>query len=145
MINNDELTADTGVIAGGGGGGCKMINNDELTADTGVIAGGVSGKQKNDDGTMKFTRAINNNELFVKPRSVYVYPLCTCNKIPFKDLLTIATNEVSDKMPSRLVIGIGFVQLSRIQARLEHFLMPSSRYYDSTDMLIKIENCCGAK
>ena len=125
----------------------KMINKDELTAVTGLIAGGVSGKLRNEDGTIKYTRAINNNELFVKQSTAYVYPLFKCHKIPFKDLLTIEHNNVNNKIPSRLVVGMGSCQLSRIQSWLEHFLTPLSKYYgkfeiikDSNEMLLEIEN-----
>ena len=125
----------------------KMISKNELTAVTGLIAGGISGELKNGDGSIKFTRAINNNELFVRQRAAYVYPLFKCHKIPFKDLLTIQSNEVNDKIPSRLVVGMGSVQLSRVQSWLEHFLTPLSNYYgkfelikDSNDMLMELEN-----
>ena len=97
-----------------------------------------TGKLKNDDATMKFTRAINNNELFFKQRLVYVYPLFKCHEIPFKDLLTIAPNEDCDKIISKLVVGMDFVQLPRIQSWLEHFHMPLSKYYGKLEIIVLI-------
>ena len=42
----------------------KFISDNELTAVTGLLVGGVSGKLKNWDGSVKFTRVKESNELF---------------------------------------------------------------------------------
>ena len=125
----------------------KFITNSELTAVTGLIVGGVSGTLKNRDGTVKYTRATDSNELFAKQKTPYVYPLFKLHKIPFENLSQIAATQVAEKIPSRLVVGMASCQMYRVQAWLEHFLTPLSRYYgsfeyinDTNDMLVEIEN-----
>ena len=44
----------------------NFIDGNELTSVTGLLAGGVSGDLLNPDGSLKFTRIKENNELFVK-------------------------------------------------------------------------------
>ena len=124
----------------------KFISKEELAAVTGLLAGGKCGKLKNKDGSIKFTRAIDSNELFSQQKTPYVYPLFKAHKLEFRNLLTIMPAEVATKIPSRLVVGMSSCQLSRIQAWLECFLTPLAKYYgtfeyikDSTDMLIEIE------
>ena len=69
------------------------------------------------------------------------------HKISIEQLIQIAANEVANKIPSRLVVGMGNCQLSRVQIWLEHFLNPLSKHYggseylkDTNDFLIEIEN-----
>ena len=40
------------------------MGKNELTAVTGLLAGGANGKLRNGDGSLKFTRVIANAELF---------------------------------------------------------------------------------
>ena len=95
---------------------------------------------------MKFTRAIDSNELFVKQSIPYVYPLFKLHKVAFNEISDIQPNEVSEKIPSRLVVGMKSCQLSRLQAWLEGFLTPLAKQYgkfefiiDSNDALYEIE------
>ena len=44
----------------------KFISKEELVSVMGLLAGGVNGKLKNNDRSIKFTRIINNTELFAK-------------------------------------------------------------------------------
>ena len=124
----------------------KFIDKNELTAVTGLLAGGVNGKLKNVDGSLKFTRIIANAELFSKQGTPYVYPLFKVHKLPMQELLQISANEVSDKIPSRLVVGMSNCQLTRVQIWLESFLTPLSKKFgdfeyikDSNDFLIDLE------
>ena len=93
-----------------------FISKEETVAVTGLIPGGKCGKLKNRDGTIKFTRAIDSNELFVKQSVPYVYPLFKVHKIQFNEINEIQPNEVSNKIPSRMVVGIKSCQLSSLQA-----------------------------
>ena len=124
----------------------KFIDKNELTAVTGLLAGGVNGELRNEDGSLKFTRVNANAELFAKQSTPYVYPLFKVHKISIEQLTQITANEVATKIPSRLVVGMGNCQLSRVQIWLEHFLTPLSTLYgkfeyikDTSDFLIEIE------
>ena len=124
----------------------KFINGNELTAVTGLFPGGRNGKLKNKDGSIKFTRVINNSELFTEQNTPYVYPLFKVHKLTIEELVGIAANEVSTRIPSRLVVGMGACQLSRVQIWLEHFLSPLAISYgkfeyikDTNDFLMEIE------
>ena len=75
-----------------------------------------------------------------------MYPLFKVHKLPIEQLTQIAANEVATKIPSRLVVGMGNCQLSRVQIWLEHFLIPLSKHFgnfeyikDTNDFLINIE------
>ena len=64
-----------------------------------------------------------------------------------EQLLEVKPNEVCEKIPSRLVVGMGNCQMTRVQAWLEHFLTPLSQEFgffeytkDSTSVLQKISN-----
>ena len=76
-----------------------FILKQELTAVTGILAGGAKGNCKNHDGTLKFTRAINSNELFSKECTPYVYPLLKAHKLSLEQLLSVKPNEVVEKIP----------------------------------------------
>ena len=123
-----------------------FITSDELTAVTGLLAGGKNGKLKNRDGTLKFTQALSNKELFYRQCTPYIYPLFKAHKLTMDELLNVLPYEVHSKIPSRLVVGMGSCQLSRVQIWLESFLNPLSVMYgsfeflkDSTDYLCHIE------
>ena len=125
----------------------KFITGDELAAVTGLLAGGKNGKLKMKDGTVKYTRAIDSNELFVKQKTPYIYPLFKLHKVPIEIALNIQPCNVANDIPSRLVVGMKACQMSRVQAWLEHFLTPLSKNYcsfeyikDSTDFLIELED-----
>ena len=95
---------------------------------------------------MKYTTAIDSNELFVKQRTPYVYPLVKMHKLPsFQDVLNVSPANVYNEIPSRLVVGMGSCQMFRIQSWLECFLTPLCKVYGkfeyikgSNDMLIAI-------
>ena len=110
------------------------------------FAGGVSGKLKNDDGSIKYTKVLDSKELFSKQRSPYVYPLFKAHKITLEDLLKVSAENVATEIPSRLVVGMACCQMFRIQCWLEGFLTPLAIHYgsfeyikDSSDMLYEIE------
>ena len=42
----------------------KFISNNELTAVTGLLAGGKNGQLKNADGSIKYTHILSTRELF---------------------------------------------------------------------------------
>jgi len=44
----------------------KFVSKEELASVTGLLAGGAKGILKNDDKSVKFTRTLNNSELFTK-------------------------------------------------------------------------------
>lgn len=124
----------------------KFISDNELTAVTGLLVGGVSGKLKNRDGSVKFTRVKESNELFSQQNTPYIYPLFKLHKLPLETILQLQPNEVAEKIPSRLVVGMACCQLSRVQCWLETFLTPLAKLYgsfeyikDSSDMLRNIE------
>ena len=61
--------------------------------------------------------------------------------------MTIASTNVANEIPSRLVVGMSSCQMVRIQSWLECFLTPLSKHYgkfeyikDSNDMLAEIED-----
>ena len=125
----------------------NFIDKSELTAITGLLAGGVNGKLKNEDGSLKFTRIISNAELFTKQSTPYIYPSFKVHKLSIQQLKEISANEVAEKIPSRLVVGMGNCQLTRVQIWLEHFLTPLSKKFghfeyikDSNDFLLELEN-----
>ena len=96
---------------------------------------------------MKYTRAIDSNELFARQRTPHVYPLFKLHKISLEEALLINPINVASEIPSRLVVGMKGCQMARVQGWLEHFLTPLSRHYgefeyikDSNDFLIGIEN-----
>ena len=93
----------------------KVVSDRELTAVTGLLAGGRNGKLKNKDGSVKFSRVINNSELFPKQSTPYVYPLFKVHTLPIEELNTIANNEVWSDIPSRSVVGTGDCRLGRVQ------------------------------
>ena len=54
----------------------KFVERKELATVTGILAGGVSGELKvKGSDELKFTRAIDSNELFAQQKAAYVYPL----------------------------------------------------------------------
>ena len=123
-----------------------FITGQELTAVTGILPGGACGTLKNNDGTKKFTRIKENNELFARQSTPYVYPLFKLHKLPMETILQLQPNEVAERIPSRLVVGMSNCQLSRVQCWLETFLTPLAKKYgefeyikDSTDMLRHLE------
>ena len=125
----------------------KFITKEELASVTGLLAGGVNGKLRNNDKSIKYTRTINNIELFAKQTTPYVYPLYKAHKLSKAELFMIPPEEVHTAIPSRLVVGMASCQLSRIQIWLEHLLTPLSKLYghfeyikDSTDFLVHLEN-----
>ena len=124
----------------------KFINDCELTAVTGLLTGGRNGKLKNKDGSVKFTCVINNNELFTKQSTRYVYPLFKVHKLSIEELNTIAANEVWSYTPSQLAVGMGACQLGRVQVWLEHLLSPLAKAYgkfkytkDTNNVLTEVE------
>ena len=124
----------------------KFITGSELTGVTGLLAGGVSGTLKNRDGSIKYTKAIDSNELFSKQKTPYVYPLFKAHKIALADFLKILPEHVATEIPSRLVVGMKCCQMFRIQYWLECFITPLAIRYgnfefikDSNDMLCEIE------
>ena len=124
-----------------------FIDRKEHTAVTGILPGGVSGKLKHPNTNLrKDTRAIDSNELFTQQTTPYVYPLLKAHKLHFEELKSIKPDEVSQKIPARLVVGMTSCQMSRVQTWLEGFLTPLSKLYgnfeytkDSTDILIGTE------
>ena len=124
----------------------KFVDKKELTAVTGLLPGGVKGDLKNNDGSIRYTRAIDANEYFTRQNTPYIYPLLKGHKLPLEELKSVKPEEVCDRIPARLVVGMSSCQLSRIQAWLESFLTPLSKIYgefeytkDSTDILIDFE------
>ena len=86
-------------------------------------------------------------ELFAQQMTPYVYPLFKAHKISRVELLQIKPENVHLSLPSRLVVGMGSCQLSRVQVWLEHFLNPLSIQYgsfeyikDTNDYLLSIED-----
>ena len=65
----------------------NFITREELTAVTGLLAGGKFGHKKNSNGYTKFTHVLSMKELFSKQVTPYVYPLLKAHKVPFKELL----------------------------------------------------------
>ena len=125
----------------------KFVSKNELASVTGLLAGGAKGNLKNTDGSMKFTNIISQKECFAKQTTPYVYPLFKAHKLSKEELVNIKPDEVHNKLPSRLVVGMGYCQFSRVQAWLEHFLTPLSIMYgnfeyikDSSSFLYKLEN-----
>ena len=125
----------------------NFIERNELIAVTGILPGGANGVLKNKDGSRKDTRAIDSNECFVKQPTPYVYPLLKAHKLSIEELKNVKPDEVSQKIPARLVVGMSCCQMSRVQAWLEAFLTPLSKLYgkfeytkDSTDILIDFQN-----
>ena len=120
----------------------KFMDQKELTVVTGLLPGGVSGKLKNNDGSLKFTHALDMNEFFSRQDTPYIYPLLKAHKLRLEELKTVKPDEVCDKIPARLVVGMSSCQMSRVQAWLESFLTPLSKLYgmfeytkDSNDIL----------
>ena len=124
----------------------EFLDRNELVAVTRVLPGGVNGNLKKRDGSRKDTRAIDSNEFFVKQQTPYIYPLLKAHKLKLEDLKKIKPEEVSLKIPARLVVGMSSCQMSRVQSWLENFLTPLSKMYcdfeytkDSTDILIDFD------
>ena len=107
----------------------KFVSRDELASVTGLLAGGADGKLKTASGGIKFTRATDSNELFAQQKTPYIYPLLKAHKVPLEELKQVKPEEVYEKIPARLVVGMGSCQLSRIQSWLEHMLTPFSKEY----------------
>ena len=125
----------------------EFISSDELTAVTGLLAGGKSGKLRNIDGSIKYTHVIEHKELFAKQVTPYVYPLFKAHKLPLADVLNIKPTDIATSLPSRLVVSMKSCQLSRIQIWLEHWLTPLSMFFgkfeytkDSYHYLCELEN-----
>ena len=97
----------------------NFITRQELTAVTGLLPGGVSGTLLNQDGSLKFTRIKENNELFAKQSTPYVYPLFKLHKVPIERIIHLQPSEVAETIPSRLVVGMSNCQLTRVQCWLE--------------------------
>ena len=123
----------------------NFIPRDVLASVTGLLAGGKSGKLKNKNGSLKFTNILSSKELFAQQMTPYVYPLIKAHKVSRADLLRIKPENVHS-LPSRLVVGMGSCQLTRVQIWLEHFLNPLSVQYgsfeyikDTNDYLLSIE------
>ena len=112
-----------------------FISNRELTAVTGLLPGGACGELRNDDGSLKYTRIKENNELFAKQSIPYVYPLFKLHKLPMETILQLQPHEVADKIPSRLVVGMSNCQLSRVQSWLETFLTPLAKQYGAFEYI----------
>ena len=106
-----------------------FISRDELAAVTGILAGGANGKLKMDNGDTKFTRALDSNELFSEQRTPYVYPLLKAHKLSIDEIKQVKPDEVHQKIPARLVVGMSSCQLSRVQSWLEAFLTPLSKEF----------------
>lgn len=69
------------------------------------------------------------------------------HKLTIQELLQVRPDEVCEKIPSRLVAGMGNCQMTRIQAWLENFLSPLSQEFgsfeytkDSSTVLREISN-----
>ena len=107
----------------------KFVSRDELAAVTGLLAGGIDGKLNTETGGVKFTHATDSNELFAQQKTPYVYPLLKAHKLPLKELRRIKPEEVEEKVPARLIVGMGSCQLTRIQSWLENLLTPFSQEY----------------
>ena len=107
----------------------KFVTRDELGAVTGLLAGGADGKLKTASGGIKFTRATDSNELFTQQKTPYIYPLLKAHKVSLEELRRIKPEEVHEKIPARLVVGMGSCQLSRVQSWLENFLTPFAKDY----------------
>ena len=127
--------------------GLKFITGDELTAVTGLLAGGKYGNLVDRNGSLKFTKVLSSKELFSKQDTPYVYPLLKAHKVALNDIVCTEPERVHEKVPARLVVGMQRCQLSRTQIWLENLLQPLSKLYgsfeyikDSTDYLIHIEN-----
>jgi hypothetical protein len=105
----------------------KFIAREELIAVTGLLPGGADGKLKTNSGGVKFTRATDSNELFAQQRTPYVYPLLKAHKLSLSDLQKVKPDEVHEKIPARLVVGMASCQLMRVQSWLEHLLTPFSK------------------
>ena len=123
-----------------------FITSNELAAITGLLAGGKNGKLRNRNGSIKYTQAVSNKELFCKQSTPYIYPLFKAHKLTMDELLNVLPDDVHRTIPSRLVVGMGSCQLNRLQVWLENFLNPLSVLYgsfeflkDSTDFLCHIE------
>ena len=112
-----------------------FITSDELAAITGLLAGGKTAKLKNKNGSIKFTQALSNKELFCKQSTPYVYPLFKAHKLTMDELVNILPDDVLKKIPYRLVVGMGSCQLNRVQIWLENFLNPLSVLYGSFEFL----------
>ena len=124
----------------------NFITKSELTAVTGLLAGGKYGKLKEANGSPKYTHVLSSRELFSKQVTPYVYPLLKAHKLPFKELLKIKPDDVHLKIPARLVVGMQMCQLSRLQIWLENLLKPLSLLYgafehikDTSNYLFHIE------
>ena len=124
----------------------KFISKSELTAVTGLLAGGKDGKLTHVDGSMKYTRMLSNIESFCQQKTPYVYPLFKVHKMSIDELLQINPNHVATEIESRLVVGMSSCQLTRTQVWLEHLLTLLAIFYgkfefikDSNDFLIKLE------
>jgi hypothetical protein len=107
----------------------KFVSREELAAVTGVLAGGANGKLTTETGETKFTRALDSNELFSEQRTPYVYPLLKAHKLSLDEIKQVKPDEVHEKIPARLVVGMSSCQLSRIQSWLEGFLTPLSKKF----------------
>ena len=125
----------------------KFIERNELISVTGILPGGVSGKLfDSKTKERKDTRTTDSNEYFTIQSTPYVYPLLKAHKLDINDLNQVSPSEVSQKIPARLVVGMSNCQMSRVQAWLEAFLTPLSKFYgrfeytkDSTDILIEFD------
>ena len=124
----------------------KFITRSELMGLTGLLAAAVSGKLRNNDGSIKYKKAIDSNELFVKQKTLHVYPLFNAHKIPFVDILKVLPEHVATEILARFVVGMVCCQMYRLQCWLECFLPTLAiRYGDfeyiknSNDMLVEIE------
>jgi len=108
----------------------KFIEGKELTAVTGLLPGGVNGKLiHREDGSLKYTHVLDTNEYFARQGTPYVYPLLKAHKLTLDELKQVKPDEVSLRIPARLVVGMSSCQMSRIQAWLEAFLTPLSKLY----------------
>ena len=107
----------------------KFIKRDKLAAVTGLLAGGSYGTLKTASGGMKFTHATDSNVLFAEQKTPYIYPLLKAHKLSLTELKQIKPEDVHERIPARLVVGMGQCQLSRLQAWLENLLTPFSQQY----------------
>ena len=122
----------------------SFVKRHELIAVTGMLPGGVSGDLINmKDGSRKDAHAVDYNEFFAKQRTPHIYPLLKAHKLALADLIEVKPDEVCEKIPARLIVGMSICQLSRLQAWLESFLTPLSKLYgsfeytkDSNDLLL---------
>ena len=87
------------------------------------------------NGNLKWTTVKDTTELFCEQPIPYVYPLFKAHKMPLDDLRSITSSEVHSKLPSRLVVGMGNCQMSRVQCWLEHLLTPLSVRYGAFEYL----------